>query len=75
MHMDRQDGSAVKALASKPDNVGSVLGTHMVEEEKNDPRQLSFDLHKRAVAHPLRRNDKWNQQFSRTVVTEKQFPE
>lgn len=50
----------VKALASKPDNVGSILGTLgpicMIEEEKTDSCKLSFDLHKCAVVHSLYRN-------------------
>lgn len=42
----------VKVLASNPDNMGSILGTRMAEEEKTDSCRLSFDLHKCAVYIP-----------------------
>lgn len=45
-----------KALASKPDSLGSILGAHTMEEEKTDSLKLPFDLYTCAVAHSLHRS-------------------
>lgn len=45
-----EDGSAGKALASKPDNLSSVLRTYLMKERTNS-HKLSSHFHILAVIH------------------------
>lgn len=66
----------VKTFTSKPDNLTSILGTHMVDEEKTDSLRLSFDLHTQVPWHTSYTEvDKRNKKFLRTMFTGKLLPE
>lgn len=46
----RQGGSACKGFATKPSDLNSIPGTHMVEDE-TDSYELSPDLSLRVLVH------------------------